>query len=45
MKANKVLGSKKPGHLHIQQNGETGAAIVKFPIDPAFLGIIMPCRI
>jgi DNA polymerase-3 subunit beta len=45
MKANKVFGSKKPGNLHIQQNGETGVAIVKFPIDPAFLGIIMPFRV
>jgi hypothetical protein len=43
VKANKALGTKYPGQFTLQQNGE-GAATVKFPIDPAFLGILMPYR-
>jgi DNA polymerase III sliding clamp (beta) subunit (PCNA family) len=44
VKANKALGTKYPGQFTLQQNGPASAAVVKFPVDPAFLGILMPYR-
>jgi len=41
---NKALRAKYPGIFKIDHNGERGAALIHLP-DPAFTGILMPCRV